>query len=145
MKVIKFLIVLMIVIILSSCSENYSNGDRVGVITKFSESGILWKSYEGELNVTQTGMNTSSTFQFSLDNDEDNIDIANKIKLCLKEGYKVKLTYHQVKGWNWFSNRGKTDYFILNCQILNDSINNIIDTPLINDSVYTPYYYPTNE
>ena len=26
-------------VILTSCSENYSNGERIGVITQFSETG----------------------------------------------------------------------------------------------------------
>ena len=42
--------------LLTSCSENYSNGERIGVITQFSESGLVWKSWEGHLNATQTGI-----------------------------------------------------------------------------------------
>ncbi len=52
-------------------TETYSEGERIGFVTKFSNKGRFWKSWEGELNLTQTGMNTSSTFQFSIDNDEN--------------------------------------------------------------------------
>ncbi len=58
--------------LLSSCSsENYSNGERIGVITQFSRTGIFWKSWEGHLNATQTGMNSSVPFDFSIDNDSE--------------------------------------------------------------------------
>jgi hypothetical protein len=57
---------------LSGCfNENYSNGTRTGMVTKFSKQGNIWKSYEGLLNITQTGMNSSGEpFEFSIDNDE---------------------------------------------------------------------------
>jgi hypothetical protein len=49
----------LMIIFLSSCSENYSNGERIGLITQFSHKGLFWKSWEGQLNLTQTGMNSS--------------------------------------------------------------------------------------
>ena len=57
---------------LPGCSENYSNGERIGVVTQFSNTGVIWKSHEGHLNVTQTGMNSSVPFDFSIDNDNEN-------------------------------------------------------------------------
>lgn len=33
------------------CGEGYSDGTRTGTITKFSRKGIVWKSYEGEMNL----------------------------------------------------------------------------------------------
>jgi hypothetical protein len=95
-------------------TENYSEGERIGFITKFSKKGRFWKSWEGELNLTQTGMNTSSLFDFSLDNDTDTDKLALKIDSAVNNGWKVKLTYHQVFMKNWFSNRGETDYFMQN-------------------------------
>ena len=64
---------------LIGCTENYSNGERIGFVTKFSERGLIWKSWEGELNLTQTGMNTSSTFQFSIDNDREDSTTINTL------------------------------------------------------------------
>jgi hypothetical protein len=112
-------------LMLTSCSENYSNGERIGVITKFSKTGILWKSYEGHLNVTQTGMNSSIPFDFSIDNDTelDNSLIA-AIDSSAQFGWKVKLIYHQVRGYNWFRNRGNTNYFIEKCEILDRQFGN---------------------
>jgi hypothetical protein len=114
----KLLLIATMILLLSSCSENYSNGERIGFITKFSDKGIIWKSWEGELNLTQTGMNTSSTFPFSVDNDHNDANLIDKIKLATNYGYKVKLTYHETFGLNWFNNRGETDCFVTNCEVL---------------------------
>lgn len=100
------------ILLLNSCSENYSNGERIGFLTKFSQRGLIWKSWEGELNLTQTGMNTSSLFPFSVDN--DNPVSAEKIALldsAANQGWKIKIIYREVAGWNWFSNRGHTNHF----------------------------------
>lgn len=32
------------------CGEGYSDGERTGIVTKFSRKGLVWKSWEGELN-----------------------------------------------------------------------------------------------
>jgi hypothetical protein len=117
----KFAIVIAIlsVFAFTSCTENYSNGERIGLISKFSKKGWMLKTWEGDLTLTQTGMNQSANeFAFSLDRDQEHEKIANTIDSAARFGYKVKLTYHEVRGWNWFSNRGETDYFVTNAVIL---------------------------
>lgn len=111
---------LIVILSMSSCSENYSNGERVGLITQFSHKGLIWKSWEGQLNLTQTGMNSSGIepFQFSLDNDINDSTVRNKIDSAANLGWKVKLVYHETVGKNWFSNRGATDHFITDCIVL---------------------------
>ena len=42
-----------------SCSENYSRGEKVGTVIEFAQSGLIWDSWDGRLNLTQTGMNTA--------------------------------------------------------------------------------------
>lgn len=119
MKQIKIIVLLVIILALSSCSENYSNGERIGMVTKFSSSGIFWKSWEGELHITQTGMNsTMNDFEFSIDNDREDQNIINQIDSAAQHGWKMKLTYHETMGKNWFSNRGRTDHFITKVEIL---------------------------
>ena len=109
-------------IFLTGCSENYSNGERIGLITQFSNTGIIWKSWEGELHVTQTGMNsTMKDFDFSLDNDHEDSSVINQIDSAAQHGWKVKLTYHETFGKNWFKNRGETDHFITDVEILDKS------------------------
>ena len=110
---------------LTSCTENFSNGKRVGTITQFSKTGNFFKSYEGHLNVTQTGMNTASGFDFSLDNDNEPKGVAELLDSAQNYGWKVELTYHQVSGKNWFGNRGHTDYFITDVKVLDRNFNSI--------------------
>lgn len=119
----RILIFLMALIGITSCTENYSNGERIGLITKFSEKGFWWKSWEGDLSVTQTGMNQSQNdFEFSLDNDLQMTEDYKRIKLTLDSaaeyGWKVKIKYHETLGKNWFSNRGETSHFITACEVL---------------------------
>lgn len=105
-------IVALLAVSLVSCSENYSEGERIGMITRFSHKGLVWKSWEGTLNTTQTGMNSAEPFSFSVDNDlDDKITIAT-LDSAATEGWKVKIKYHETYGKNWFSNRGETNYFV---------------------------------
>jgi len=122
-KIISILICSYLVIF-SSCSENYSNGERIGVITQFSETGLVWKSWEGHLNVTQTGMNSSVPFDFSIDNDKPDQKIINLLDSAAQYGWKVKLVYHETAGKNWFNNRGETNHFINKVEVLEKNFGN---------------------
>ena len=113
------LIIAILTIVLSGCtSENYSNGERIGLVTQFSKSGIIWKSYEGHLNMTQTGMNTSQPFDFSIDNDNEPEGLVKTIDSAAQYGWKIKILYHETFGKNWFSNRGETSHFVTKCEVL---------------------------
>ena len=128
----KILLFLMAVMCLTftSCKEQFSNGERVGTVTKFSKAGVFWDSWDGLLNVTQTGMNSSGEpFVFSMDNDRNDqqklIDILIKAQV---EGWKVKIKYHQVWGLkNVFKNRGESDYFVDDVIILDKNFSKIGD------------------
>ncbi len=111
---------LLVVMLAVSCTENYSNGERIGLVTQIAHKGIIWKSWEGQLNLTQTGMNSSGVepFKFSLDNNNENVEVHKKIDSAANFGWKVKLIYHQTAGKNWFKNRGETNYFITDCIVL---------------------------
>lgn len=98
----KIILICFLAIAMTSCSENYSNGERIGVITQFSNTGLWWKSWEGHLNVTQTGMNSSVPFDFSIDNDKPNPTVIKQLDSAAQYGWKVKLVYHEAKGKNWF-------------------------------------------
>ena len=113
--------------LLQSCSENYSNGERIGLITQFSRSGVIWKSNEGHLNVTQTGMNSSVPFDFSIDNDNENETLIKTIDSAAQFGWKVKLVYHETYGKNWFKNRGETNHFIQKCEVLDKNFGTIFN------------------
>tara|TARA_R110000822_G_scaffold213107_6_gene348456 strand:- start:133 stop:594 length:462 start_codon:yes stop_codon:yes gene_type:complete len=118
MRKLLFIMIAVSMVMLSSCSENYSNGERIGVITQFSQSGLLFKTWEGHLNVTQTGMNSSVPFDFSVDRDKPEPLVVATLDSAAQYGWKVKLVYHEVMGWNWFLNRGETDHFITTVEVL---------------------------
>ena len=65
----KVVMVIALSVLFSSCLEHYSDGERIGYITKFSRKGVMFKSWEGHLNMTQTGMNSADGWDFSIDND----------------------------------------------------------------------------
>jgi len=149
-KSILYLLLVFMSLGMMSCSENYSNGERIGFVTKFSNKGLWWKSWEGELNLTQTGMNTSSLFDFSVDNDRPDENVISLLDSAAIHGWKVKVKYHEVFGWNWFSNRGETDYFATKVEILdktmvnnikditnpNSKRNNPVNTGVVRDTIY---------
>lgn len=100
---------------LSGCKENYSRGEKVGNLIEFTKKGVIWESWEGSLNMTQTGMNTSGEpFRFSFDRDRSDQDsLINLMKQAQVEGWKLKIRYHEVWGLkNILGNRGDTDYFV---------------------------------
>jgi hypothetical protein len=116
----KVTLILFTLIALMGCSENYSNGERIGLVTQFSETGLFYKSWEGHLNMTQTGMNSSTPFDFSVDNDRKDIypHVIPVLDSAALNGWKVRLHYHETRGWNWLSNRGETNHFIDSVQVL---------------------------
>lgn len=109
-----------------SCTENYQNGERVGTISKFNKHGLKWKSYEGELHVTQTGMNsTNQEFDFSVDNDQVDTSMVRTLDSALNLGWKVRIKYHETFGKNWFDNRGATDNFITSVKVEDRNFNSV--------------------
>ena len=110
--VLQFSLASFLMLGLISCSENYSNGERIGLVTQFSKRGVIFKTWEGHLNITQTGMNSADGFDFSIDSDEEDPNTVKLLDSAASVGWKVKLIYHQTIGKNWFSNRGETNYFI---------------------------------
>ena len=111
----------------TGCKENYSVGEKVGNLIEFTKKGVIWDSWEGRMNLTQTGMNTSGEpFQFSFDNDRDDQDsLVQLLYQAQVEGWKVKLKYHEVWGFkNVFNNRGETDYFVDDVEVLDKDFAN---------------------
>jgi len=96
----------------------YSEGQRVGVVNKISEKGVIWKTKEGELSLegrSSTGDDMGAgRWEFSIDgrayNGENTRQLYEDIKKCMDNGKKVKITYKQpLLKWPW---RGSTDYFV---------------------------------
>lgn len=128
MKNVSFVLIALVSLV--SCSENYSNGERVGLITQFSRTGLLFKSWEGHLNMTQTGMNSSTPFDFSIDNDieSERTRVIATIDSAAKLGWKVRLVYHECSGKNITGSRGHTDHFVDSVQVLDKSVPSLFNT-----------------
>ena len=126
-KLLHLTLIAILMVTFTGCKENYSVGEKVGNLIEFTKKGVIWDSWEGRMNLTQTGMNTSGApFQFSFDNDRNDQDsLVQLLYQAQVEGWKVKLKYHEVWGFkNVFSNRGETDYFIDDVEILDKDFAN---------------------
>ncbi len=87
----------------------YSEGNRAGVLIKFSKKGFLFKTYEGELNIGGMG-NLPNTAQQNVIWEFSCKDNAVADTLMTLEGRKVSLHYHElVKNLPW---DGETKYFV---------------------------------
>ena len=79
---------------LVGCAENYSSGDRVGIITKLSEKGLVIKSWEGELlmalPIDVSGTTQPEKFDFNVDP-----AAVSKVKEALVTGKRVQVIYRQ--------------------------------------------------
>ncbi len=115
-KVFLFLFAAMILV---GCSENYSNGSRVGFVTKFSKKGLIFSSWECTLNTTQTGMNSAEPFECSVDRLNQDENTVAVLDSAADLGWKVMIHYHQLYGKNWFGTRGETSYLIEKVDVLN--------------------------
>ena len=89
--------------------NSYSEGNRSGILQKFSKKGNIFKTYEGELIMSSIASTSNTTiasekFYFSVKDDS----IASV--LFKLEGKRVTLHYEQKRGrlpWN-----GDTNYLI---------------------------------
>lgn len=84
-------------------TATYSQGLRSGELIKFSNKGVIFKTWEGELS---QGISGAQIFQFSvLDNDKKVIEDLQSLS-----GQYVKLTYiERYKTFSWW---GDSKYFI---------------------------------
>jgi hypothetical protein len=89
---------------LAGCFPNYSDGERVGVITKISRKGIIWKSWEGSLNQGGTKIQTqsnsngdahSAVVPNAIDFNVDDAAVLAKVKDAADTGKVVKITYRE--------------------------------------------------
>jgi hypothetical protein len=94
----------------------YSKGERAGTISKLSERGYVFKTYEGMLNEGgysgETGSLTPRYFEFSCKIDTT----ITKLQRALKTGERVTLQYSEK--FFQFPWNGDTKYFIDNVEFL---------------------------
>jgi hypothetical protein len=79
---------------------SYSSGSRVGVVTKLSNKGVIWKSWEAEMNLggfrNSLNANGSSsvvanTFEFNVENRV----LADRIGEAMRNGDRVEVIYRE--------------------------------------------------
>lgn len=111
---------------LTSCSSNYSNGFRLGVVRKFSHKGVFIKSWEGELllgGVVSDGGQSptlvNETWEFSIDPDQEHGEnteqIVAELTKAAESGKRTKVYYIQ----NTFPKiRTNTPFFVQKAEII---------------------------
>lgn len=106
-------------ILFPSCCCQSSKNKCIGYVTHFGKSGIIWKSNEVQVNMSQTGMtSTANELDVSVDNDNEDSAIINKLDSAATYGWKVEIAYRQTFGSNFMCNRGETAKFITSVTVL---------------------------
>ncbi len=91
----------------------YDEGVRAGNVLRISKKGMLFKTYEGQLNLqTFGGLKNASplmeSFDFSVEGSDK--DVIRELEAVALTGERVNL--HYVKRYTTFPWRGDTKYFI---------------------------------
>ncbi len=86
---------------------SYSTGERAGYVQKFSKTGWVCKTWEGELSMMSLPGQVPEKFHFTVRNNT----VAERINQSL--GKKIALNYDQYKGLPT-SCFGNTEYFVSN-------------------------------
>ncbi len=84
---------------------SYSTGERAGYVQKFSKTGWVCKTWEGELSMMSLPGQVPEKFHFTVRNNT----VAERINQSL--GKKIALNYDQYKGLPT-SCFGNTEYFV---------------------------------
>ena len=91
----------------------YDEGVRAGTVLRISKKGILFKTYEGQLNLQTFGALKGAnpimeSFDFSVEGNEDKV--IKDLEAVALSGERVNL--HYIKRYSIFFWRGDTKYFI---------------------------------
>jgi hypothetical protein len=91
----------------------YENGVMAGKVVRISEKGMIFKTYEGKLNLETFGAlkganPIAETFDFSVEKSED--EVLKKLQEVALSGERVNLYFK--KRYMSFPWRGDTNYFV---------------------------------
>ena len=119
----KYITLTILIVLVVFCSwfywkyyYTYSDGNRTGLLQKFSRRGNFFKTYEGELvlnNIVGNNGASFSTERFYFSVDNPNI----ATKLMNYEGQQIVVHYEQKNGAAFW--RGDTEYIV-------DSVKNVV-------------------
>jgi hypothetical protein len=95
----------------------YDEGVRAGNVVRVSKKGIIFKTYEGQLNLQSFGALKGTTpfaetFDFSVENNKP--EVIRELEAVALSGERVNL--HYIKRYNVFPWRGDTKYFIISVE-----------------------------
>lgn len=117
-RILVAIVVLAIAVFIFLMTANYSTGVRAGVPTKFSKKGVIFKTWEGTLNVG--GLTSSAegviptTWEFTVRGSSK--DVVKKIDQAMVGSRRVKLLYHEK--YRHFFWMGDTKYFVYEVELL---------------------------
>lgn len=110
---------MLLIMMHTSCTDDYSDGTRIGVLKKFSKKGLIYKTWEGEMYMSPSitsgsqyqGVGGYDTFYFSIDEEvhECQTPIDSIVKY-MNSGEAVIVTYKQIAFTDWNNSRGNSDY-----------------------------------
>jgi hypothetical protein len=97
----------------------YDEGVRAGIVLRISKKGMLFKTYEGQLNTQTFGSLKGvspimEAFDFSVDGGDD--QVVKDLEAVALSGERVNL--HYIKRYVRFAWRGDTKYFITSVERL---------------------------
>ncbi|MEQ9300259.1 MAG: hypothetical protein RIF33_16925 [Cyclobacteriaceae bacterium] len=123
MKIFKRLIVIIVLLIIAVFLffnfANFSSGFRAGVPIKVSKKGIIFKTWEGEMNVGGLANSAEgaipATWAFSIASDDE--QVREKLEEAATYGKRVKLMYNEK--FVRFFWKGDTKYFVYEVEVLN--------------------------
>jgi hypothetical protein len=121
-KIILGLLVILVAYLSFIYFATYSEGDRAGKIVKISQTGVIFKTWEGQLDLGTFGAVKSSnfaseTFEFSIDG--DNKILIEKLRKAQLTGERVLLKYEEKYAkipW-----KGSTKYIVVDVMVNKES------------------------
>ncbi len=120
-RVVIFILIIGVLVFSFFYFGTYGKGDRVGKVMKISEKGVLFKTYEGQINMEGFGAVKSEnmfsqTFEFSVEKDRS--DIIENLKTAMNNGKRVNIHYIE-RYWRipW---RGDSKHFVRGVKILDN-------------------------
>ena len=94
----------------------YGEGDRVGQIVKLSDRGLIWKTWETGMGITQSGAYVQY-WDFSIDSQNPNKEkIIQDLRRAYNSGEIVKV--HYVQRYGVLPWRADTTYLVQNIEFI---------------------------
>jgi hypothetical protein len=116
-KVLKITIIVIVLVGIAVLSYMYwgvyERGVMAGKVLRISEKGVVFKTYEGKINLETfgalKGVNPiAESFDFSVESDEE--ELIKELEVVALSGERVNLSY--IKRYVKFPWRGDTKYFV---------------------------------